>query len=255
MRAATAAPAVQPRASPRRQYVQLPELSSLRDDARPPATPRGAARGSPRQRKQAGSGPPPVGSQTLQALSSLKDPAVHAVIESEAVRQITQSFTREGSEWLSVAVHTEVCGTTLASDASPPISPGLAQVLLQHVLEASSHLPVPNRFRTEAVCALLHTFASTLGRCELLQPSDLRPTSSDLVRSPAHAPRPGTSPCFVSCRPTCTPPSSRECAPDASRTSAPTPLPDEQRGPRQLPLASVPYSLLLLPPRTPSAAR
>ena len=84
---------------------------------------------------------------------------MHAIIENEALKQMSQSFTREGSEWLSTAVHTEV--------------------LLQHVLEASAHLPVPNRFRTESVCQLLHTFAGTLGRFEPI----LRQLQADIYAS------------------------------------------------------------------------
>jgi hypothetical protein len=101
---------------------------------------------------------PKIGAQTMQALSSVKDPAVHAVIESEALHQMSQSFTK-GSEWQSTAVHTEV--------------------LLQHVLEASAHLPVPNRFRTESVCALLHSFAGALGRYEPI----LRQLQADIYAS------------------------------------------------------------------------
>ena len=97
----------------------------------------------------------------MHALAQLKSEplAVSKVIESEALRQMVQSFSREDSEWLSVAVHTEV--------------------MLQHVLEASAHLPTPNRFRTEAVCALLHTFATTLGRFEPV----LRQLQADLYAS------------------------------------------------------------------------
>ena len=101
---------------------------------------------------------PQIGAQTMQALSSVKDPAVHAVIESEALHQMSQSFTK-GSEWQSTAVHTEV--------------------LLQHVLEASAHLPVPNRFRTESVCALLHTQIGALGRYEPI----LRQLQADIYAS------------------------------------------------------------------------
>ena len=101
---------------------------------------------------------PQIGAQTMQALSSVKDPAVHAVIESEALHQMSQSFTK-GSEWQSTAVHTEV--------------------LLRHVLEASAHLPVPNRFRTESVCALLHTQIGALGRYEPI----LRQLQADIYAS------------------------------------------------------------------------
>ena len=111
----------------RKQTVILPIIDSLHDGptnggsaAQPPSTPRTPRRASPRKQSKSQEIPPhtmpQIGAQTMQALSSVKDPAVHAVIESEALHQMSQSFTK-GSEWQSTAVHTEV--------------------LLQHVLEAS----------------------------------------------------------------------------------------------------------------------
>ena len=161
----------------RKQTVILPIIDSLHDGsanssangsangsaAQPPATPRTPRRASPRKPSKSKELPPPtmprIGAQTMQALSSVKDPAVHAVIEGEALHQMSQSFTHKSSEWQSTAVHTEV--------------------LLQHVLEASAHLPVPNRFRTESVCALLHSFASALGRFEPI----LRQLQADIYAS------------------------------------------------------------------------
>ena len=153
----------------RKQTVILPIIDSLHDGptnggsaAQPPSTPRTPRRASPRKQSKSQEIPPhtmpQIGAQTMQALSSVKDPAVHAVIESEALHQMAQSFTK-GSEWQSTAVHTEV--------------------LLQHVLEASAHLPVPNRFRTESVCALLHTQIGTLGRYEPI----LRQLQADIYAS------------------------------------------------------------------------
>ena len=153
----------------RKQTVILPIIDSLHDGptnggsaAQPPSTPRTPRRASPRKQSKSQEVPPhtmpQIGAQTMQALSSVKDPAVHAVIESEALHQMSQSFTK-GSEWQSTAVHTEV--------------------LLQHVLEASAHLPVPNRFRTESVCALLHTQIGALGRYEPI----LRQLQADIYAS------------------------------------------------------------------------
>ena len=81
------------------------------------------------------SGPPEVDATPLQhdALKD-EDPSLRGLVEAEAVRELASNLAGDGAAWLSRAVHTEVA--------------------LLHCLEAVQHLPVPNRFRTEAVCAL-----------------------------------------------------------------------------------------------------